>query len=91
MNEPAKTGRVVLRARRLPRHVRIEVEDDGPGLPSPDALPDFHTRMAPWKAICRPIPCDAPVTSTLSPASSRRMSRLPSGRIRIREASRRVR
>ena len=35
--EPAKTGRVVLRARRLPRHVRIEIEDDGPGLPSPEA------------------------------------------------------
>lgn len=30
-------GRVVVRARRHPRHVRIEVEDDGPGLPTPDA------------------------------------------------------
>lgn len=35
--EPARTGRVVLRARRHPRHVRIEIEDDGPGLPSPEA------------------------------------------------------
>jgi PAS domain S-box-containing protein len=35
--EPAHSGRVVLRARRHPRHVRIEVEDDGPGLPSPEA------------------------------------------------------
>jgi PAS domain S-box-containing protein len=33
----ASAGRVVLRARRHPRHVRIEVEDDGPGLPSPNA------------------------------------------------------
>lgn len=30
-------GRIVLRARRHPRHVRIEVEDDGPGLSSPNA------------------------------------------------------
>lgn len=30
-------GSVVLRARREPRYVSIEVEDDGPGLPSPDA------------------------------------------------------
>jgi PAS domain S-box-containing protein len=35
--EPARTGRVVLRARRHPRHVRVEIEDDGPGLPSPEA------------------------------------------------------
>ena len=35
--EPAHTGRVILRARRHPRHVRIEIEDDGPGLPSPEA------------------------------------------------------
>jgi signal transduction histidine kinase len=34
---PSGAGTVVLRARRLPRHVTIEVEDDGPGLPSPDA------------------------------------------------------
>jgi len=34
---PGGAGNVVLRARRHPRHVRIEVEDDGPGLPSPDA------------------------------------------------------
>jgi PAS domain S-box-containing protein len=30
-------GTVVLRARRGPRHVFIDVEDDGPGLPSPEA------------------------------------------------------
>lgn len=30
-------GYVTLRARRLPREVQIEVEDDGPGLPSPEA------------------------------------------------------
>ena len=30
-------GSVVLRARRQPRHVSIDVEDDGPGLPSVDA------------------------------------------------------
>lgn len=30
-------GLVVLRGRRDPRHVVIDVEDDGPGLPSPDA------------------------------------------------------
>ena len=30
-------GSVVLRARRGPRHVLIDVEDDGPGLPMPDA------------------------------------------------------
>ncbi len=35
--EPSGQGHVILRARRQPRHVRIEVEDDGPGLPSPDA------------------------------------------------------
>jgi PAS domain S-box-containing protein len=34
---PSGTGNVVIRARREPRHVRIEIEDDGPGLPSPDA------------------------------------------------------
>ena len=34
---PSGGGRVILRARRLPRHVRIEVEDDGPGLQDPDA------------------------------------------------------
>ena len=35
---PSNTsGRVMLRVRRQPRHVWIEVEDDGPGLPSPDA------------------------------------------------------
>ena len=34
---PSGSGNVVLRARRRPRHVVIEVEDDGPGLPSPDA------------------------------------------------------
>lgn len=30
-------GNVTMRARRQPRHVLIEVEDDGPGLPSADA------------------------------------------------------
>jgi PAS domain S-box-containing protein len=30
-------GSVVLRARRVPRHVILDVEDDGPGLPSPEA------------------------------------------------------
>ena len=35
--EPAGTGHVMLRARRHPRHVLLEIEDDGPGLPSPDA------------------------------------------------------
>jgi signal transduction histidine kinase len=30
-------GTVVIRGRRAPRHVAIEVEDDGPGLPGPDA------------------------------------------------------
>jgi len=30
-------GRVVLRTRRQPRHAVIEIEDEGPGLPSPDA------------------------------------------------------
>lgn len=34
---PSGTGNIVLRARRHPRHVLLEVEDDGPGLPSPDA------------------------------------------------------
>jgi PAS domain S-box-containing protein len=31
------SGNVVVRARRKPRYVVVEVEDDGPGLPSPDA------------------------------------------------------
>jgi PAS domain S-box-containing protein len=34
---PAATGTVVIRARRQPRFVVVEIEDDGPGLPSPDA------------------------------------------------------
>ncbi len=34
---PAPGGNVILRARRHPRYVRIEVEDDGPGLSTPDA------------------------------------------------------
>ncbi len=33
----AKGGRVTLRLRREPRHALVEVEDDGPGLTSPDA------------------------------------------------------
>lgn len=36
-DEAAGGGHVVLRARREPRHVRIEVEDDGPGLPPGNA------------------------------------------------------
>jgi PAS domain S-box-containing protein len=35
--QPSGGGHVKLRVRRQPRHVWIEVEDDGPGLPSPDA------------------------------------------------------
>ncbi len=34
---PAGTGSIVVRARRTPRFVVVDVEDDGPGLPSPDA------------------------------------------------------
>jgi PAS domain S-box-containing protein len=34
---PSNTGNIVVRARRQPRNVVIEIEDDGPGLPSPDA------------------------------------------------------
>jgi PAS domain S-box-containing protein len=34
---PGGHGHVVLRARRQPRNVVLEVEDDGPGLSSPDA------------------------------------------------------
>jgi PAS domain S-box-containing protein len=34
---PIGGGHVVLRARRKPRHVAIEIEDDGPGLPGGDA------------------------------------------------------
>jgi signal transduction histidine kinase len=30
-------GRVVVRVRRLPRHVEIEVADDGRGIPDPSA------------------------------------------------------
>jgi signal transduction histidine kinase len=33
---PPKRGRIVVRGRREPRHVCIEVEDDGPGLPAGD-------------------------------------------------------
>jgi PAS domain S-box-containing protein len=34
---PGGGGRVTIRARRRPKEAMIEVEDDGPGLPSPDA------------------------------------------------------
>ncbi|MDQ3031186.1 MAG: protoglobin domain-containing protein [Myxococcota bacterium] len=34
---PAGGGTVTLRLRRTPRHAVLEVEDDGPGLPNPDA------------------------------------------------------
>ncbi|WP_437686361.1 protoglobin domain-containing protein [Sorangium sp. So ce176] len=34
---PSRDGTVVLRARRQPRHAVIEVEDDGAGVPNPDA------------------------------------------------------
>lgn len=34
---PSGTGNVVVRERRTPRNVVLEIEDDGPGLPSPDA------------------------------------------------------
>ncbi|MBL8684582.1 MAG: PAS domain S-box protein [Myxococcales bacterium] len=33
----SKKGTVTLRTRRRPRHASIEIEDDGPGLPSPEA------------------------------------------------------
>jgi PAS domain S-box-containing protein len=45
--EPGGGGRVVVRVRRQPRRVVLEVEDDGPGLPSPDAPifdPFFSTK-----------------------------------------------
>ncbi|MDI1447580.1 protoglobin domain-containing protein [Polyangium sp. 6x1] len=45
--EPTRGGSVTLRARRRPRDVVIEVEDDGPGLASPDAPifdPFFSTK-----------------------------------------------
>jgi PAS domain S-box-containing protein len=35
--EPARVGEIGVRVRREPRAVVLEVEDDGPGLPSPDA------------------------------------------------------
>jgi len=44
---PAGGGRVTLRVRRQPRSVFFEVEDTGPGLPSPDAPifdPFFSTK-----------------------------------------------
>jgi PAS domain S-box-containing protein len=34
---PSRAGHIVIRLRRQPREVVLEVEDDGPGLPSPDA------------------------------------------------------
>ena len=45
--EPVGGGTVVFRIRRHPRHVSIEVEDDGPGLSDPDAPifdPFFSTK-----------------------------------------------
>ncbi|MGK4002892.1 protoglobin domain-containing protein [Sorangium sp. So ce1036] len=45
--EAAGGGAVILRARRRPRHAVIEVEDNGPGLASPDAPifdPFFSTK-----------------------------------------------
>jgi len=45
--ENAEDGTVTLRARRKPREVEIEVEDDGPGVSSPDAPifdPFFSTK-----------------------------------------------
>ncbi|HSO40865.1 MAG TPA: protoglobin domain-containing protein, partial [Labilithrix sp.] len=35
--QAAGTGNVIIRVRRQPRFVLVEVEDDGPGLPTPDA------------------------------------------------------
>jgi PAS domain S-box-containing protein len=34
---PSGTGNIVIRARRKPHYVQVEVEDDGPGVSSPDA------------------------------------------------------
>jgi signal transduction histidine kinase len=34
---PAGAGEITVRARREPRTIVLEIEDDGPGLPSPDA------------------------------------------------------
>ncbi|MDB4935083.1 MAG: two-component sensor histidine kinase [Labilithrix sp.] len=34
---PGGSGRIVVRVRRHPRDVVVEIEDDGPGLPSPNA------------------------------------------------------
>jgi signal transduction histidine kinase len=45
--EPVGGGKVVVRARRRPRNVVIEIEDDGPGLPGPEAPifdPFFSTK-----------------------------------------------
>ena len=45
--EPLGGGKVVVRARRRPRNVVIEIEDDGPGLPGPEAPifdPFFSTK-----------------------------------------------
>jgi signal transduction histidine kinase len=45
--DAAGCGTVTLRARRQPRHAVIEVEDDGPGVASPDAPifdPFFSTK-----------------------------------------------
>ncbi|MFT3773410.1 MAG: ATP-binding protein [Minicystis sp.] len=41
-------GAVTVRARRQPRRAVIEIEDDGPGLPSPDApIFDAFSRPSP--------------------------------------------
>ena len=50
---PAGGGRVTLRVRRQPRSVFFEVEDTGPGLPSPDA-PDLRPLLlneARWHGV----------------------------------------
>ncbi len=46
---PSRGGQVVIRVRRRPKHVVIEVEDDGPGVQEPDApifAPFFSTKLS---------------------------------------------